>query len=62
MHFLPSKHITTMILTLLLSATSPSALSATSSGKVMHMPFERDDTAIPVVDVEINGLRHSFSI
>ena len=62
MHFLPSKHITTMIFTLLLSAASPPALSATSSGKVMHMPLEWDDTAIPIVNVEINGLRQSFSI
>ncbi|WP_145536206.1 aspartyl protease family protein [Yersinia thracica] len=62
MHFLPNKHITAMTFVLLSSVATPAALSAIAPEKVMHMPFEWDDTAVPVVSVEINGLRQSFSI
>lgn len=62
MHFLPNKHIIAMTFVLLYSVTTPAALGDIAPQKVMHMPLEWDDTAIPLVNVEINGLRQSFSI
>lgn len=59
MHFLLDRHITAMIL-VLLSSVLPLVASATE--KVMQMPFQLDDTSLPVTHVEIDGKRQTFSI
>ncbi|CNK64369.1 aspartyl protease family protein [Yersinia alsatica] len=62
MHFLSNKYIRTMIITLLFSVFSLAASAAPTPVAVMHMPFEWDDTSVPVVNVEINGMRQTFMI
>lgn len=59
MHFLLDRHITAMIF-VCLSATI--SLVANAAEKVMQMPFQLDDTSIPVTQVDIDGKRQTFSI
>ncbi|MDA5543485.1 MULTISPECIES: aspartyl protease family protein [Yersinia] len=62
MHFLPNKNITAMTFVLFSALATPTALHAITSEKVMHMPFKWDDTATPIVNIEINGMRQNFMI
>jgi len=59
MHVLLDRHITAMIVVLLFSAVS---LAVNATEKVMHMPFQLDDTSLPVTQVDIDGKRQTFSI
>ncbi|CNK86484.1 Uncharacterised protein [Yersinia enterocolitica] len=56
------KHITAITFGLLSSITSLAALDAHAPQKVMHMPFEWSDASIPLVNIDINGIRQTFSI
>ncbi|CBY27644.1 TPA: hypothetical protein ACY3XX_001209 [Yersinia enterocolitica] len=62
MYFLPNKHTAAIIFALFFSVSSPTALGATVPEKVMHMPFVWDDTATPIVRIEINGIWENFMI
>ncbi|CNI66703.1 aspartyl protease family protein [Yersinia bercovieri] len=57
-----NKHIIAITMTLLTSLLSLAALNATAAEKVMHMPFEWDKTSNPLVKIDINGMRQTFSI
>ncbi|MHA7847471.1 pepsin/retropepsin-like aspartic protease family protein [Serratia sp. D1N4] len=59
MHVLLDRHITAMIVVLLFSAIS---LAVNATEKVMHIPFQLDDTSLPVTQVDIDGKRQTFSI
>ncbi|HDL7734027.1 TPA: hypothetical protein PXR55_002995 [Yersinia enterocolitica] len=62
MYFLPNKHTAAIIFSLLSSVSSPTAIGAIMPEKVMHMPFVWDDTATPIVRIEINGIWENFMI
>ncbi|MFZ1873991.1 MAG: hypothetical protein WAU54_14640, partial [Chania sp.] len=59
MHVLLDRHITAMIVVLLFSAIS---LAVNATEKLMHMPFQLDDTSLPLTDVDLDGKRYTFSI
>ncbi|WP_374700769.1 pepsin/retropepsin-like aspartic protease family protein [Yersinia aleksiciae] len=62
MIMLLKNHITAITCALLSCVISLATLNAHGAEKVMHMPFEWDEASIPLVNVDINGMRQAFSI